>query len=85
MVRNIDGKKGGIRQLNPISEYFNEFIDNLELVNVRTTNGTFMWNNQITGERGITCRLDFFLVSESIMMDGGELRVVVLPSSDSKH
>ena len=48
LVKNIDEKKGGIWKLNPISEYFNEFIANLELVDVRTTNGTFTWNNKTT-------------------------------------
>ena len=46
LVQNLDEKKGGIRKLNPISEYFNEFLANLELVNVIMTNGTFTWNNK---------------------------------------
>ena len=37
------------------------------------------------GDRGIACRLDHFLVFESIMMVGGELSVVILPSSGSDH
>ena len=85
LVRNLDEKKGGIRQLNPISEYFNEVIDNLELVDARTTNGSFTWNNKKTGDRGITCRLDHFLVSKSIMMNGGELRALLLPLVGSDH
>ena len=48
LVRNLDDKKGGIRKLNPISEYLNEVIANLEMVDVRMTNGTFTWNNKIT-------------------------------------
>ena len=78
-------KKGGIRKLNPVGEYFNAVIANLELVDVRMTNGTFIWNNKRTGDRGITCHLDLFLVSESIMMAGGELSVVVLPLVGSDH
>ena len=85
LVRNLDKKKGGIRKLNPISEYFNEVIANLELVDVRMTNGTFTWNNKTTRDRGITYRLYWFLVYESIMKAGGELSVVVLPSGDSNH
>ena len=34
-------------------------------------------------ERLISCRLDYFLVSESIMMAGREINVMVLPSSGS--
>ena len=78
-------KKYGILQLNPISEYFNDFIANLELVDVRTTNGTFTWNNKTTRDRGIHYWLDQFLVDESIMKAGGELSVVVLPSAGSDH
>ena len=85
LVRNLGEKKGGIQKLNPISEYFNEVIANLELVDVRMTNGTFTWNNKRTGDRGITCHLDWFLVFESIMMAGGELSVVVLPSLSSDN
>ena len=48
LVRNLDEKKGGIRQLNPINEYFNEVIDKLELVDVRSNNDTFTWNNKRT-------------------------------------
>ena len=85
LVRNLDKKKGGIRKLNPISEYFNEVIANLELVDVRTTNGTFTWNNKRTGDRGITCHLYWYFVFESIMMAGGELSAVVVPSVGSDH
>ena len=85
LVKNLDRKNGGIRKLNLISEYFNEFIANLELVDVRMTNGTFTWNNKRIGDRGITCNLDWFLVFESIMMAGGELSAVVLPSVGLDH
>ena len=81
MIRSLEEKKGGIHQINPISEMFNEVIDNLNLVDVRTTNGNFTWNNKITGDRGITSSLDLFLVSESVIMNGGELEAVLAASS----
>ena len=52
-------------------------------MDVRTNNGTFTWNNKRIGDKGVAFWLDRFLVSESIMMAGGELRVVVLPSVGS--
>ena len=85
LIRNMEEKKGGIRQLNPINYSFNEVIDNLELIDVRTNNDTFTWNNKRTGDRGISFLLDRFLVSESIMMNGGELKVSVLPLAGSDH
>ena len=85
LVRNLKEKKGRLRKIIPISEYFIEVIDNLELVDFRTTNGTFTWNNKRTGDRVRTYRLYHFLVLESIMMNGGEIRTMVLPSSGSDH
>ena len=57
----------------------------LDLIDVRTSNGIFTWNNKQSGDRGIACRLDRFLLSESVMMVGGNLRVVVLPMTGSDH
>ena len=37
------------------------------------------------GDRGIAYRLDRFLVLESIMLNGGELKALVLPSAGSDH
>ena len=54
-------------------------------MDVRTNNGTFTWNKKRIGDRGIAFWLDRFMVSESIMMNGGELRAVVLPSAGSYH
>ena len=85
LIRSLDEKKGGIRQLNPINDTFNEVINNLNLVDVRTNNDTFTWNNKRKGDRGIACRLDRFLVTESIMMSRGELKVSVLPSAGFDH
>ena len=85
MVRIPEEKKGGIRNLNPISEYFNEVIANLDLVDVRMSNSIYTWNNKRTRDRSIACRLDHFLVLESIMMEGGELIAVVPPLAGSDH
>ena len=85
MVISLEEKKGGICQINPISKMFNEVIDNLNLVDARTTNDNFTWNNKRTGDRGITCRLDHFLVLESAIMNKGELKASVLPSIGSNH
>ena len=85
LIRNLEEKKGGIRQLNPINDSFNEVIDNLKLIDVRTNNDNFTWNDKRTGDRGIAYRLDHFLVSDSIMMNEGELKASVLPSAGSDH
>ena len=49
------------------------------------TNNIYTWNNKRGGDKGITCRLDSFLISESIKMAGGKVRAVVLPSTGSNY
>ena len=85
LIKNLEVKKGAIRNLNPASVHFNNLIDTLDLLYVRTSNGIFTWNNKQAGDKGIACRLDLFLISESIMMAGGELRAVVLPVAGSAN
>ena len=81
MIRNLEEKKGGIRNLNPASAQFNELINDLNLIDVITSSGIFTWNNKQVGDRGIAYRLDHFLILESIMVAGGELRAVLLPTT----
>ena len=85
LIRNLDEKKGGIRSLNIASTLFNNTISDLDLIDVRNSNGIFTWNNKQSGDRGISCRLDRLLLSESVMMDGGNLRAIVLPVAGSNH
>ena len=85
MIRNLDEKKGGIQNLNYASNHFNAIINDLNLIDVRTSNDIFTWNNKQTGDRGIACRLDRFLLSESIMMAGGDQRAVFMPVTGSDH
>ena len=85
LIKNLDEKKGGIHNLNSASNHFNAVIDDLNLIDVRTSNGIFTWNKKQAGDRGIAYHLDHFLISESIMMAGGELRAVVLPAVGSDH
>ena len=46
LIRNLDEKKGGIRNLNSTSTPFNNTISDLDLIDVRTSNGIFTWNNK---------------------------------------
>ena len=85
LIRNLGEKKGGICSLNPASTLFNNTISDLDLIDVRTSNGLFTWNNKQSGDKGIAYRLEKFLLSESVMMAGGTLRAVVLPVAGSDH
>ena len=85
LIRNLDEKKGGIRSLNTASTLFNNTISDLDLIDVRTSNGIFTWNNKQTGDIGITCRLDRFLLLELVMMVEGTVEAVILPAEGSDH
>ena len=60
LIMNLEEKKGGIRNLNTASVHFNDLIDTLDLIDVRTSNGIFTWNSKQAGNRGIACQLDRF-------------------------
>ena len=64
MIRSLEEKKGGVRTISAATNLFNEFIEELNLVDIGTTNGMFTWQNKRTGDRQIASRLDRFLVSE---------------------
>ena len=73
LIRNLDEKKGGICSLNLASTMFNNTISDLDLIDVRMTNDIFTWNNKQSGDRGIACRLNRFLLSKPVMMAGGNI------------
>eukprot|EP00253_Pinus_taeda_P028553 PITA_28553 len=85
MITSLLEKKGGIRKLNRDGEVFISFIDNARLVDVHPKNGKFTWNNRRGGERLISSRLDRFLVSESLILDGTVVESNILPSRGSDH
>lgn len=85
MITSLLEKKGGLRKLNRDGEFFIDFIDNARLVDVYTKHGKFTWNNRRGGERLISSRLDHFLVSESLLLDGTVVESNILPSGGSDH
>jgi len=60
-------------------------IHQLNLVDVRTTNGVFTWNNKRIGEHAVASHLDRFLLSESIATSSGDHHAVILPTTGSDH
>ena len=48
LIKNLEEKKCGIQNLNPASAHFNDLIEDLNLIDVRTSNGIFTWNNKQT-------------------------------------
>ena len=73
IIQSLEEKKGGLQRMTQVNEIFNQTIEDLSLVDLRTANSTFTWHNNRTGDRSIACHLDHFLISEDIMMGGGQL------------
>ena len=60
-------------------------MQQLKLVDLDDSNDIYTWNNKRLGNKIISCQLDHFLVSDSIIMKGGEMTTMVLPLAGSYH
>ena len=85
IIHYLEEKKGGVRVTSAASTLFNKFIDEVKLVDIRSTNGLFTWKNKRSGERHIASRFDRFLVSESVLAGRGDIGATVLPATRLDH
>eukprot|EP00253_Pinus_taeda_P036718 PITA_36718 len=85
MITSLREKKGGIKSLNRDSETFKDFIKSTRLVDIFPKSGTFTWNNNRGGDRKIASRLDMFLVTETILLEGITVDSNILPSGGLDH
>eukprot|EP00253_Pinus_taeda_P009477 PITA_09477 len=85
MITTLLEKKGGLRKLNRDAGAFAEFIDTAKMVDVKPSSCSFTWNNRRGGENLIASRLDRFLISESIVLEGITVNSDILPSGGSDH
>jgi hypothetical protein len=46
IIMTLAKKKGGSRRLDRDAEEFSAFIDTVEMVDIKTSNGQFTWNNK---------------------------------------
>jgi exonuclease III len=67
MILTLEEKTGGTKRLEQDSGKFKTLIDQLNLVDIETHNGTFTWSNRRTGHQQVACRLDRFLVVEELL------------------
>jgi hypothetical protein len=63
MITTLAEKKGGIRRMDRVAEAFSFFIEKTKVVEIKTSNGQFTWNNKIILYQQITLTLDMFLIS----------------------
>jgi exonuclease III len=85
IIRSLEEKRGGSRRLDRESDDFNNLIDNLHLIDLDTSNGLHTWTNRRTGSHQIACRLDRFLVSETLMLEGTSMESTILNFPGSDH
>lgn len=85
MITSLTEKKGGIRTLNRDAEAFKDFIKSTKLVDIFPKSGAFTSNNKRGGDRQITSRLDKFLVTETILLEGITMDLDILPSGGLDH
>ena len=62
-ITSLEEKQGGLARLDPSSNLLRSMIGSLNLIDVKTSNGIFTWNNRRCGGEAISERLDRFLVS----------------------
>jgi exonuclease III len=63
IIVTLAEKKGGVRRLDRDVEVFSAFIEKTNLVDIRTSNGIFTWNNKRSLHNQVASRLDRFLIS----------------------
>jgi hypothetical protein len=85
IIMSLTEKKGGTRILDRDVEEFSNFIDIVEMVDLKTNNGQFTWNNKKISQLQVATRLDTFPVSDSIIMQGLALDCNILPWGGSDH
>jgi exonuclease III len=85
MILTLEEKTGGTKKLEQDSGKFRTLIDNLNLVDIENSNGTFTWSNRRSGNQHVACRLDRFLVTEEILEAGSCLESLILPKAGSDH
>jgi hypothetical protein len=79
IITSLAEKRGGTRRLDRDVEELSTFIDIAEMVDIRTNNKNFTWNNKWTNQHQVVTRLDRFLVSKSIIVQGLTLDCNILP------
>eukprot|EP00253_Pinus_taeda_P017284 PITA_17284 len=85
MIRSLTKKKGGTRKLGRDSISFQNFMDNMGLVDTETTNGTFTWNNKRGGASQAASKLDRFIISYDLFVKVLDMLASILPFGGSDH
>jgi mannosylglycoprotein endo-beta-mannosidase len=85
MILTLEEKTGGNKRLEQDSGMLKTLIEQLNLVDIETRNGTFTWSNRRIGHQHVACRLDRFLVTEALLESDQAMEANILPKSGSDH
>jgi len=85
MIKSLSEKRGGRSIIEPSQLDFMDFINRCGLVDVETVNGWFTWNNRRKGGNSIASRLDRLLITETYLVNSGDINASVLPAAGSDH
>lgn len=85
LVNSLDKKQSRIQRLDVDSILFQETITTSNLIDIKTVNGTFTWNNRGGGVQQVASKLDRFIISEDIVRWDIFLEASILPSHGSNH
>jgi len=85
MIKSLSETKRWTKIISRDSIAFHNFIDNMKLVDIDTSNGLFTWNNKRGGESQIASNLDRFIISEDLTFTGLDMTVTILPFGGSDH
>jgi exonuclease III len=78
IICSLEEKRGGSRHLDWDSGDFNTLIDDLHLIDLDANNGLHTWTNMRNGIHQIAYKLDRFLISESLMLEGTTMESAIL-------
>ncbi|PPR92751.1 hypothetical protein GOBAR_AA27918 [Gossypium barbadense] len=84
-ILNNAEKEGGRRKPRSSMEDFCKLIEEMELLDVKTKNGWFMWTNNRKGLDLVKERLDRFLKSENLVGNMPFLTTKIVRQSKSDH
>eukprot|EP00253_Pinus_taeda_P024373 PITA_24373 len=79
IIKSLVEKKAGTRILGRDSIAFQNFITNMKLGYMETSNGIFTWNNKRGGPTKVASKLDKFMVSEELLLKGSNITALILP------
>lgn len=85
MIKSLTKKKGDTITLGRDFTAFQNFINNMKLVDAETINGTFTWNNKRGGASQVASKLDRFMIPKDLFLIGPDMLALILPFGGSDH